>query len=346
MGGDALHKISLSPSSLNDISAWKVETLETKLNWPNQVTLVPESVFGSEHISVGTGFLVPGRSTGYVQVIDPESGKLKTLSSKKEGYFYHRVLWHDMNNDGRLDAVSARGKKPIMGATDGELVWLEQPADLQQTGPWKEHLIARGPDVNFLIEDLDGDGSVEIVATEFFAKKLSLHWQEQGSWVSRTLDDTLGAAFDLEWTDLNGDGRKDLLVTNHEGSAAKAAIFAYEIPQSPKIQKWTRHSLLTSIKTEKGGLNQASPGSAFAIYPNTKAKGQKPWIVAGGDGSTKVHALVPTAQDWVYKELVLLDTESTIGTIATGDIDGDGSVEVLAPSYDEGKIYVLGLDGI
>ena len=75
-------------------------------------------------------FLVPGRSTGAVEVVDLYSGEKLTLTKKKSGYFYHKVVWQDINNDGRLDAVSARGKKPIFGGSDGELIWLEQPADL------------------------------------------------------------------------------------------------------------------------------------------------------------------------------------------------------------------------
>ena len=64
-----------------------------------------------------------------------------------------------------------------------------------------------------------------------------------------SLDDTLGAAFDLEY-DLNNDGEKDLLVTNHEGNN-KASIYAYEGPSNPFTGDWIRHTLLTDIKTEK-----------------------------------------------------------------------------------------------
>jgi hypothetical protein len=44
------------------------------------------------------------------------------------GYFYHKSEWIDLNGDGKLDLLTARGTKPIIGTAGGELLWLEQPA--------------------------------------------------------------------------------------------------------------------------------------------------------------------------------------------------------------------------
>ncbi len=96
-----------------------------------------------------------------------------------------------------------------------------------------------------------------------------------GVWRSKVLDSKIGSAFDLEVVELNGDGRPDLLATTHEGGST-ASIFADEIPTDFKTASWTRHTLLTGIKTEKGGFHQASPGTAFAVQPAPAQPLKKP----------------------------------------------------------------------
>lgn len=341
-GGGKLQNISLG-KNVFELETADINLVSDAIDWPNEITPIPEHIFGKDYFAVASGFLVPGRSTGSIYFLNAKTGTVRAISEKKRGYFYHKVSWFDINRDGRLDLVSARAKKPIIGATDGELVWFEQPLDTEAS--WTEHLIVKGPDVNFLIEDLDGDGNIEILATEFFEKKLSLILQVGETWEKHIIDDSLGSAFDLELVDINGDEKKDLLVTNHEGDE-KAAVFGFEIPDNIR-DSWLRHTLIDGIVTENFGIKQASPGSAFAIpMPNEDKQGLKPGIVFGGDGSTKVHYLKPLSSDtndWTYSEQVLVDTDSTIGTVAAGDVDGDGRFEIFAPAYDSNRLYIISL---
>lgn len=60
------------------------------------------------------------------------SGEYK-ISQKKSGYFYHMGMWVDVNQDGRLDYVTARTNAK---AGDGELLWLEHPENGLATAPW------------------------------------------------------------------------------------------------------------------------------------------------------------------------------------------------------------------
>lgn len=340
-GGDAVSRVRLTRDGLSDVSAIKTEVL-AQLSWPNEVTAVPEAVFGSDFIAVGTGFLVPGRSTGAVAVINTKTAEQFQLSNARSGYFYHRVVWHDMNGDGRLDVVTARARKGLMSGGTGEILWLENPAESTR-GPWTEHVIAEGPDVNFVIvEGLDLSSPV-IIATEFFSKKLSVLWREGQTWSKRVLDDQLGSAFDLELADLNGDGRKDVVVTNHEGGS-KGAVFAYEIPKAYRADAWPRHTLLGGIKVVGGGFNAAAPGSALVWQQSEQGK---PEIFIGGDGSFKVHHLVPTSadpSDWTYEERIIHSGRSTIGRLAIGDADGSGRDTLFVPSYDDNQIYVFRLN--
>ena len=265
-GTSTVSRLSFNATTTDELQAVKPKALTTKITWPNDVTPVPTAIFGERFVAIGSGFLTPGANTGAVNIVNLDSGESFQIAATKKDYFYHRVLFADMNGDGLLDAVTARAKKPLIGASDGEILWLEQPKTNAKS-EWKEHLIVKGPDTHFILHDFEGDGKVEILSAEFFTHQLSVQWQEGNAWKSRVLDTTVGSAFDLELADLNGDSQQDLLVSNHEADA-KAAIFAYEIPADYKTAVWTRHTLLDSIKTEKDGRNQASPGTAFAIQPD------------------------------------------------------------------------------
>ena len=83
--------------------------------------LTKVEVFGREAIAAPGGFLVPGKQDGAVKIIDISGAKPKTydITSNPNGndfyWFYHTVLWRDMNGDGRMDAVTARANIDTWG---------------------------------------------------------------------------------------------------------------------------------------------------------------------------------------------------------------------------------------
>jgi len=104
---------------------------------------------------------------------------------------------------------------------NGQLIWLEMPVPhhfdfetgtpLEEDGtafdpfntrhlPWKEHILATGPDVTFAVADMDpDDDTIEVLASQFFDEKVSLHSIKRGATpevtFSRVIDDKPGAAF-------------------------------------------------------------------------------------------------------------------------------------------------------
>jgi hypothetical protein len=341
-GSESVSFVQNIGESLSALDAVRPKMLASGITWPNEARMAPREVFGGNFLLVAGGFLVPGKATGALTLIEIETGATRHLTTPKKGWFYHRAEWLDMNNDGRLDIVTARANKPIFGASEGELVVLTQPADARR-GQWYETVLAKGPDVHFRIHDFDKDGKSEIVATQFFSKKLTLFWNEGTELQSRVIDANLGSAFDVEVVDLNKDGKDDLLVTNHE-SNANAAVLAYEVPADFKKGEFTRHILIKGIETRQGGFNQASPGQAVAFHPETKRTEDKPSIIVAGDGSQRAHLLTPkssSASDWTYEENVVVNAGSTVGQIAVGDVNNDGFTELFVPAYDKHQITVL-----
>ena len=116
-------------------------------------------------------------------------------------------------------------------STTGQLVWLERPTpfrydpesgtplDVDDTvfdpfsarnTPWTVRVLDEGPDVMFSVADLDpGDGTVEVVASQFFKRRVTLHSIKVGPeprvTFRRTLDDRCGSAFSSILADLDGD---------------------------------------------------------------------------------------------------------------------------------------------
>ncbi|CAB9510789.1 expressed unknown protein [Seminavis robusta] len=124
-------------------------------------------------------------------------------------------------------AGKTRPKKP----TRGELVCLEMPKPFridERTGtpleadgtifdplsarhlPWKVHVLDEGPDVMFNVVDLDtNDDTVEVISSQFFGEKVTLHSIQRGATpkvtFQRTIDKQCGKAFGCIVADLNED---------------------------------------------------------------------------------------------------------------------------------------------
>ncbi|MFZ9519192.1 MAG: FG-GAP repeat protein [Silvanigrellaceae bacterium] len=351
-GKDNLYSIANWDKGLAEPELLDTANLNNQITWPNEARMADNQLFGQEGLIVSGGFLVPGKSTGAISFVpwsQPQSHR--TITTPKKGWYYHRTEEYDVNGDGLLDLVTARGTIPMMGKPDGELIWLENPGNSNSNEPWKEHFIARGPDVHFRILNKAPSKQaamlpLTIVTTEFSARKLSVYQQNAaGAFDFHRLDDTLGAAFDIQIEDLNSDGAPELLVTNHEPDA-KASVFAYEFDiQTLKIIK--RHTLLTGIETRQKGIKQASPGTvlAFRTSTNPKQANLKSWILVSGDGSQRAHLLVPQSDtdplNWSYDQFEIWDAKSTVGQSVVGDVDGDGQPEIFVPAYDANQVAVF-----
>jgi hypothetical protein len=339
-GGNAVRILPKASAAFSDLSSLSLSLIADNIKWPNDARALDASVLGRRGLLVSGGFLTPGNSNGAVTFVDLDTKEQFVLTRPKNGWWYHRSELRDMNGDGRMDIVTGRATKSIFGGSGEELLWLENPGSID--GDWKEHLIGKGPGVNFRLYDIDGNGVEEIIATQFFSKQLSVWWREaDGRWSSRVIDKTLGSAFDAEVADLNGDGVNELLVTNHESANGK--VFAYIMPKDFIKGEWKRHTILEGIETRQGGMNQASPGQAITFFPSIAYKG-KPYILVSGDGSQRAHLLVPKSQDpnnWQYAEQIVVNAGCTVGQSAVGDVNGDGFADIFVPAYDSNKIHVF-----
>ncbi|CAL1537787.1 unnamed protein product [Lymnaea stagnalis] len=342
---------------LGDVTKIKPVSFSHALKWPNEISGVPIRALNSRYVAIPDGFLVPTKTDGSIQLynLDAPHPTLSTISSGSGSWFYHRVLWVDMNKDGTLDALTCRANKPVIGAARGELVWFTNPPGHSVATPWHENIIAAGPDIFFTVTTFKvGTRSYEaIVVAEFFNPKVSVYWTEnarqdwsdKASVRSLVVDSTAGKPFDVLVADINGDHKLDILVTTN--SDHNGTVVVYEVPTDFRSGHYTRHLLADGYAVHSLGLNKGGPGSPY-LLPGTTSTGRKPSIFIAGDDSAVVSLLVPTSptdpHSWVYTRNDFLTTgTSTVGGLSFADVDGDGHVELFAPSYDEGHVYVYRL---
>jgi hypothetical protein len=168
------------------------------------------------------------------------------------------------------------------------------------------------------------------------------------------LDASIGPSFDVEAVDLNGDGRLDLLVTNHADNATSnltSLVLGYEAPAAGgalrNASAWARHVLASGFVIREAGANQAAPGAARAFFAASGAPravagtgAQKPLISVSGDGDQRAYILSPLSAgdpgDWRYARTEAFDCGGTVGRQAHASFEGRDFM--LVPCYDAARV--------
>merc|ERR1711916_406499 len=178
------------------------------------------------------------------------------------------------------------------------------------------------------------------------------------------VSDDMGSPFDARPIDLNGDGKTDLLATNHVPVANQSAVFAFI--QTANGQ-FTKQILATNFPTLAKGKGQASPGAAIPFWPTTAHADTPPWIVLAVDGNEAAYVLQPSninggdeneneknknknknknarKVDMVakleYTVHKIAQYNGVVGQPAVGDFDGDGCADIAVPDYGHGIVHV------
>ncbi|XP_066980095.1 uncharacterized protein [Macrobrachium rosenbergii] len=367
LGGlDEVYRMKAPGKHLDNITAWNIEVMDKSAYWPNNPDYLPSSVGGSEGVIWTSGFLVPGKQLGKLQMYDttkdPVDGPYNIASLDSKEFSYHRVRWRDMDLDGDLDAVTARFHIPLLGWQTHQLVWFENEGRGFSEG-WVEHVVTNGPDVHFDFVTLTAGGRTYecIVAGEFLNERISIVWTESetGDWSDpsqvgyRVINENAGQVFDVLVGDFNEDGVQEFIATEYKKDTGLGQVTVYQFPEDFRTGDFPNFTIADGFKPHQSLVGQTmSPGTPKAFYPTAAyaeelaedGRHHKPYILLSGDDDGKMYILDPATEDrgnWTYTKNILTDTEKmTVGKMAHGDVDGDGYEEVIVAGYTVGELYV------
>jgi hypothetical protein len=300
----------------------------------------------------------------------PEYRTSTVTDGLKMGY---QLVAADLNRDGRPDliAVDERGT---------ELAWYENPG-------WQRHVIIRDVPrtINLDVWDTDDDGIPEIAMGHNFETDparstgnllvLKSGPDPRQPWTSREID-RIPTVHRIRWIDLDGNGRKVLLVAPMIGVKAKAPDYADNVPvYLYKPGDWKRtvlttdprgilHSILPARWQGKGeqlmtadflGIRLLTPSGFVPI-----AKGDPRACPQCGSSEIKLGRIgkrrfIAAIEPWhgnqvvVYTEAkgkwtrhVIEDGMINGHALAVGDLDGDGRDEIVAGFRGKGfQLYIF-----
>jgi hypothetical protein len=233
----------------------------------------------------------------------------------------------DFNGDGKLDLAIAQ-----FGYDQGEIRWMENIGDWQ----FKSHnLLSLSGTINVCVADMNGDGTNDIVAV------VSQQWEEvylfsndgHGNFTNKILFGSTNEDFGssgISLSDLNRDGRPDILYTNGDG-------FAYA---DPGTRPWHGVQWLENRGDGFFRFHRIGnvPGAYSAVGVDLDGDGFMDVVCTSGfnDWSRpKAVSVVAFMNDGKmnFTEHVLAYAPTQLITLAAADMDGSGRPSLVTGGF-------------
>ena len=240
---------------------------------------------------------------------------------------------YDIDGDGRLDFALGADWRPMDTVTGGTMQWISRSASEPANGAWAVRMIGEEPTVHRMRWiDTDGEGAPELVVVPLMGRNSTKpHYSEtpvrilafpipadpsRDRWTPRVLNEEMHVAHNFVPTDLNRDGRTDILVTSFEG---------VNLLERGDDRVWRR----TLIGT---GNQETSPERGASEIKHGLLAGGKDYIatIEPWHGFQVVVYLRPTSAGETLWRRTVIDDELKWGhAVWCANLDGDEDQELI-----------------
>ncbi len=224
----------------------------------------------------------------------------------------HGVYACDLDQDGDMDILGT-------SADLNKVFWWEQDTSDPGERVWVEHLITDNFQYTQTLcpVDVDGDSDLDIVAGALEGNEVALFINEGGTpfvWTKQTIDGEFRFAHCVDVTDVNGDGNPDVL-----GASYLDHEIACWINDGGNPVGWTKQIVGSGFR-----------GALMVHAADLDADGDPDVIGTANSGNDIAWWRNDGGDPIVWTKFVIDETYPGAWPIHTGDLDGDGDLDIAS----------------
>jgi hypothetical protein len=239
-----------------------------------------------------------------------------------------RVIPTDINGNGYQDIVVQRA------GPNGHLVWYENPMPgmFVPSDGWTEHFIGGKTPQDLCTADINGDGWVDVVSAAGSSNKQVSWWENPGvtgdNWVERTIVNNINYGQAVHVADMDGDGDLDVIAMGWNN------LYWFENNDGLGTS-WTSHQVPGAIAGGQAVLAVDMFGCGLPVILGAY----------GTSGTPRRFVLWERMDDGgLTWRMHILEKSYLYHGLSVGDIDGDGTLDVVA--FEDGsRIFWFSLLG-